>query len=108
MSNRHGGRDLVYPWLVPRVVLTLANHLGGRRLWTEACRLKTLQWRPQSELEARALERLRDLLAHAAAEDADVRLHGATVGVLLGPLARRGHARHHPLLPGVGRRRDLG
>jgi len=36
-------------------------------MWTETCRLKALQWRPQSELEARALERLRGLLMHAAA-----------------------------------------
>jgi len=36
-------------------------------MWTEACRLKALQWRSQSELEARALERLRGLLRHAAA-----------------------------------------
>src|SRR2546430_4608990 len=67
MSNRRGGRDLMYRWLVPWVVFPLAERLGGRRMWTETCRLKALQWRPQSELEARALERLRGLLMHAAA-----------------------------------------
>jgi phenylacetate-CoA ligase len=34
-------------------------------MWTEVCRLRELQWRPTAELEARALERLRALLAHA-------------------------------------------
>lgn len=66
MPDRRGRLDLIYRWLVPHVVFPLAERLGGRQMWTEACRLRALQWRPQSELEARALERLRGLLAHAA------------------------------------------
>jgi phenylacetate-CoA ligase len=36
-------------------------------MWTEARRMRELQWRPRGELDARALERLRALLAHAVA-----------------------------------------
>jgi phenylacetate-CoA ligase len=57
----------VYRWIVPRVVFPLAERVGGRRMWTEARRLREQQWRPQEELEARALERLRAILAHATA-----------------------------------------
>ena len=39
----------MYRWLVPRVVFPLSEHLGGRRMWTEVCRLRELQWRPQGE-----------------------------------------------------------
>jgi phenylacetate-CoA ligase len=56
----------MYRWLVPWVILPLAEHLGGRRMWTETRRLRELQWRSHSELEARGLTRLRALLAHAA------------------------------------------
>src|SRR6266511_2962935 len=56
----------MYRWLVPMVVFPLAERLGGRRMWTEMRRMSELQWRPQGELEARALERLRSLLLHAA------------------------------------------
>jgi phenylacetate-CoA ligase len=56
----------MYRWLVPMVVFPLAERLGGRRMWTEMRRMSELQWRPQGELEARALKRLRSLLLHAA------------------------------------------
>lgn len=55
----------MYRWLVPRIVWPLAERFAGRRMWTEVCRLRGLQRRPTTELEARALERLRVLLAHA-------------------------------------------
>jgi phenylacetate-CoA ligase len=57
----------MYRWLVPRVVFPISELLGGRRMWTEVHRLRKLQWWPQGEVEARALERLRSLLVHAAA-----------------------------------------
>jgi phenylacetate-CoA ligase len=55
----------VYRWLVPRLVFPLYEGLSGRRLWTEVLRLRELQWRTTEELEARALRKLRALLAHA-------------------------------------------
>jgi phenylacetate-CoA ligase len=55
----------MYRWLVPRIVWPLSERLVGRRMWTEMCRLRELQWRPTAELEARALDRLRALLTHA-------------------------------------------
>jgi phenylacetate-CoA ligase len=55
----------MYRWLVPRIIWPLSERLAGRRMWTEVCRLRELQWRPPDELEARALERLRALLVHA-------------------------------------------
>jgi phenylacetate-CoA ligase len=57
----------MYRWMVPRVVFPLSEFLGGRRMWTEVQRLRTLQWWPQGDIEARALERLRSLLWHAVA-----------------------------------------
>jgi phenylacetate-CoA ligase len=54
-----------YRRLVPGVVFPLAERLGGRRMWTELRDLRGLQWLPRDELEARALDRLRALLAHA-------------------------------------------
>ena len=57
----------LYAWLVPRVVLPAYERLTGRRLWTEVRRLRELQWRSPAELEAHAIDRLRPLLAHAAA-----------------------------------------
>jgi phenylacetate-coenzyme A ligase PaaK-like adenylate-forming protein len=36
-------------------------------MWTQVRRMRELQWRPADEIDARALERLRSLLAHAAA-----------------------------------------
>jgi phenylacetate-CoA ligase len=55
----------MYRWLVPRIIWPLSERLAGRRMWTEACHLRELQWRPAAELELRALERLRGLLVHA-------------------------------------------
>ena len=55
----------MYRWLVPRIIWPLSERLVGRRMWTEMCRLRELQWRPTAELEARALDRLRALLTHA-------------------------------------------
>ena len=56
----------MHRWLVPHVVLPLYERLSGRRPWTEARRLRELQWRSPEELEARALVRLRRVLGHAA------------------------------------------
>jgi phenylacetate-CoA ligase len=55
-------------WLVPNVVLPLYERLSGSRSWTEMRRLQDLQWRSSESLAVRSLERLRPLLAHAAAE----------------------------------------
>jgi phenylacetate-CoA ligase len=55
----------MYHWLVPRVVFPLAERLSGHRSWSEACRLRDVQWRGRDELEALALGRLRALLVHA-------------------------------------------
>jgi phenylacetate-CoA ligase len=41
--------------------------LTGRRFWTEVERLRSRQWVTPAELEARLVERLQDLLGHAAA-----------------------------------------
>ena len=57
----------LYAWLGPRVVLPLYERLGGRRFWSECLRLKALQWRTPEELEARAIRKLRALVAHAVA-----------------------------------------
>jgi phenylacetate-CoA ligase len=57
----------MYRWLVPTVVLPAYEALSGRRSWTEMRRLQELQWRPAGELEARAMRRVRELLAHAVA-----------------------------------------
>jgi phenylacetate-CoA ligase len=54
-------------WLGPRVILPVYERLGGQRFWSESRRLKALQWRAPEELEARAMRRLRALVAHAAA-----------------------------------------
>ncbi|HEY7727907.1 MAG TPA: hypothetical protein VID50_05590, partial [Candidatus Eisenbacteria bacterium] len=56
----------MHRWLVPHVVLPLYERLTGRRPWTEALRLRELQWRPREELESRMLLRLRAVLRHAA------------------------------------------
>jgi len=58
---------LVHRRLAPRVVPSLYERLTGRRPWTELRRLRELQWRTPEELEARAFEKLRPLLAHAHA-----------------------------------------
>jgi phenylacetate-CoA ligase len=50
-------------WLRARVP-SAYERLTGRRPWGELHRLRELQWRPAAELEARALEKLRALLAH--------------------------------------------
>jgi phenylacetate-coenzyme A ligase PaaK-like adenylate-forming protein len=56
----------VHRWLVPMVVFPLAERIAGRRMWTEVRRLRELQWRSVTELEDRALGRLKPLLSHAA------------------------------------------
>jgi phenylacetate-CoA ligase len=53
--------------LAPRLLLPLYERATGWRLRSELLRLRELQWRPAEELEARALEKLRPLLAHAQA-----------------------------------------
>src|SRR5262249_59691086 len=58
----------MHRWLVPGVVQPVFERLSGRRPWSEARRLRELQWRSADELEARALDRLRPLLRHAVAE----------------------------------------
>jgi phenylacetate-CoA ligase len=55
----------MYRWLVPHVVFPLAERITGRRVWSEALRLRELQWRTGEELQARALARLRVVLRHA-------------------------------------------
>jgi len=57
----------MYRGLAPRILVPLYERLSGRRPWTELRRLRELQWRTPEELEARALEKLRPLLAHAYA-----------------------------------------
>lgn len=57
----------MHRWLGPTVVLPLYEALNGRRSWAEMRHLQALQWLPSEELEARALRKLRDVLAHAAA-----------------------------------------
>lgn len=57
----------MHRWLVPHVVLPLYERLTGRRPWTEALRLRRLQWQSPEELDGRALRRVRTVLAHAAA-----------------------------------------
>src|SRR5215208_6883083 len=56
---------MVYSWLVPQVLFPLYELLSGNRPWTEALRLRELQWRSSEELEARAAARLQPLLSHA-------------------------------------------
>lgn len=56
----------VYQWLVPRVVAPLGARLGHPR-WTTTRALGTRQWETPEAVEARAMARLRTLLAHAAA-----------------------------------------
>src|SRR5215210_1794163 len=51
--------------LAARVVIPLYERLSGHHPWTELRRLRELQWRSPEELEARALAKLRPLLAHA-------------------------------------------
>ena len=55
----------MYAWLVPKVIFPLAEYVGGRRMWTELLRMRAVQWWPPAEVEARALGRLKSLLAHA-------------------------------------------
>ena len=56
---------LVHRWLVPYVVAPLYEACSGQRPWSEARRLRKLQWISPDELEARAIGRLRPLLEHA-------------------------------------------
>lgn len=57
----------MYRWLTPRLTLPLYERLSGRRLWTEARRLRDLQWRSTEEVDASAGRRLRTLLDQAVA-----------------------------------------
>jgi phenylacetate-CoA ligase len=58
----------MHRWLLPHVVTPAYERITGRRPWTTLRRLRELQWRPPEELEARAVESLRGLLAHARAQ----------------------------------------
>ena len=84
----------MYRWLVPHVVLPLADRLGGRRVSRELHRLRALQWQAPDQQADRALARLRALLAHAAAHVPYYRDAMARVGITpadvrtLGDLAR--------------------
>src|SRR5262245_29831044 len=53
--------------LIARLIVPLYERLTGRRPWSEAAQLSELQWRASAELEMRAMNRLRPLLAHAGA-----------------------------------------
>jgi phenylacetate-CoA ligase len=53
--------------IVPLLIFPAYERLSGRRFWTEACRLRELQWRSPAELESRAAGRLQGILAHAGA-----------------------------------------
>src|SRR5438874_1053236 len=54
--------------LVQRVGLPVYERLSGRRPWSEAQRLRRLQWCSPDELQARAEARLRAIVLHAAGE----------------------------------------
>jgi phenylacetate-CoA ligase len=58
----------MHRWLLPHVVAPAYERVTGDRPWTTLRRLQELQWRAPGELDARALERLRRLLAHAQAQ----------------------------------------
>ena len=57
----------MYSRLVPQLVFPAYERLTGRRFWTEVEQLRSRQWTPPAELEARVVGRLQALLAHAAA-----------------------------------------
>ena len=57
----------MYSRLVPQLVFPAYERLSGRRFWTEVEQLRSRQWATPAEVEARVVERLRTLLAHAAA-----------------------------------------
>jgi phenylacetate-CoA ligase len=61
------GHPSVRGWLVPRLVFPLFERFTGRRFWRELRRLRKLQWESPAQLEARASDQLRPLLAHAYA-----------------------------------------
>jgi phenylacetate-CoA ligase len=50
------------------LVRPLYERLSGRRSWSEFQRLRSLQWRPAAELEARVLLKLREVVGHAATQ----------------------------------------
>jgi phenylacetate-CoA ligase len=52
-------------WLRARIPYVY-ERLTGRRPWSELDRLRELQWQPAAELEARAVQKLRALVAHAS------------------------------------------
>ncbi len=58
----------MHRWLLPHVVAPVYERVTGRRPWSMLGRLRELQWRTPGELEARAVESLRGLLAHARAK----------------------------------------
>jgi phenylacetate-CoA ligase len=58
----------MHRWLLPHAVAPVYERLSGRRPWTTLAHLRELQWRAPGELEARAVESLRRLLAHAEAQ----------------------------------------
>lgn len=57
----------MYSWVVPRVAFPACEWLTGRRFWSEVAQLRSRQWASPAELEARLVERLRQVLGHAAA-----------------------------------------
>jgi phenylacetate-CoA ligase len=60
-------RRTVYASLVPRLVLPLHARLSGRTFWPRYRELQALQWQSPATLEARSLEKVRALVAHAMA-----------------------------------------
>lgn len=56
----------MYSWLVPNLTLPAYELLTRKRAWTEARRLRQLQWRSAEELESRTLGKLQALLMHAS------------------------------------------
>ncbi|HEX2500844.1 MAG TPA: hypothetical protein VHO73_05260 [Methylomirabilota bacterium] len=57
----------VYAALVPRFLLPLHARLSGRTFWPEYRRSQALQWQSPATLEARSLDKVRTLVAHAMA-----------------------------------------
>jgi phenylacetate-CoA ligase len=54
-------------WLAERAIPALYEAVTGHQPWSALRRLRDLQWQPAGELETRALDKLRSLLAHARA-----------------------------------------
>jgi phenylacetate-CoA ligase len=76
----------MYRWLVPYLAFPLYERVTGRRLWAEALRLRSLQWRSRDELDARAVGRLRALIEHAGEHVPHYRELFGRAGVTAGSL----------------------